>query len=190
MQVISQSNNAQKPLTEIINNFTSGSNNHKDQVELYETIVVIARNLLSGQRSNVDISKTVLANETLIRFMQKPSEWKNRKHFYANLAIAMKQIVIDLVRKSCTQKRNAKVNSTESELDQVECTDILTEANKLESYLKSCESDPDLCRIIELKFFIGMSDSEIAEGLGCSDRTVKRKWTKAKQDLALYFSSY
>ena len=142
----------------------------------------IARSYLRRENSNCSIQTTELVNEAYIRLMgQRSTDWQNRKHFYAVAAKVMRNFLIDHARKRKNSKRggdfnfvtieNLQIANLEKEIDLIKLDDALTileEINRRQS------------RIVELKFFAGMTSKEISEVLDISEITVKRDWLKAK----------
>ncbi len=142
----------------------------------------IARSYLRRENSNCSIQTTELVNESYIRLMgQRSTNWQNRKHFYAVAAKVMRNFLIDHARKRKNSKRggdfnfvtieNLQIANLEKEIDLIKLDDALTileEINRRQS------------RIVELKFFAGMTSKEISEVLDISEITVKRDWLKAK----------
>lgn len=176
----------ERSLTEVIYRFLDGSAPVSDAQVIYQMIIGLAQRVLGGRSERIDVSRTVLANEALLRLLKHSHTWENREHFFSTLARCMKQIIVDLLRKASADKRNNGGSEAVS-CDDVECSSMLSQLSQLESYLHSRADDAQLCTIIELKFFVGLSDADIANGLSCSERTVKRKWAQARADLTDHF---
>jgi RNA polymerase sigma factor (TIGR02999 family) len=122
-------------------------------------------------------------NEAYVRLVgQRDVDWQNRAHFFAIAAQLMRRIVVDDARRRLSQKRGSggasitlqDVAAPESAVDTV---DVLA----LDAALEQLERlDPDQGRLVELRFFGGMTVEETAEVLGVSPSTVKREWAVAK----------
>jgi RNA polymerase sigma factor (TIGR02999 family) len=142
----------------------------------------IAARYLAGERPNHPLQATALINEAYIRLIDwKDVRWQSRAHFFAVAAQLMRRILVDFARTRNQVKHGNGIAETtldeaivfqpEKSLDLV----VLDEAlNRL------CEMDPRKGRVIELRFFGGLSVQETALVLQISDRTVHREWNLAK----------
>jgi RNA polymerase sigma factor (TIGR02999 family) len=149
---------------------------------VYDELRRIARRYLQGERVGHTLQSTALVNEAYMRMVaQDLPEWQNRAHFFAVAAQLMRQILVDHARSHRASKRGGnfhKVTLTEAEQLPV-ATDVNILA--LDDALKNlAEMDPQQCRVVELKFFAGLSIEDTAEVLGISASTVKRAWVTAR----------
>jgi len=127
---------------------------------------------------------TAIVNETYLRlFDQREVDWQNRGHFFAIAAQLMRRILIDHARRQTRHKRGGV--SLPAELDQaipapapaIDAVDVLD----LDRALSRLEAlDPHQARIVELRFFGGLTIEETAAALAVSPATVKREWAVAK----------
>jgi len=143
---------------------------------------VLARSYLRRENSDCSLQPTELINESYIRLLgQRSTDWQNRKHFYAVAAKVMRNFLIDHARKRKNSKRGGEFNSVAIETLQLAVPDKNIDLVKLDESLQILEEFSERqCRVVELKFFAGMTSSEVAEILEVSEITVKRDWLKAK----------
>lgn len=160
-----------------------------DQVALNELIRVLTPELRrsAGQIAGPNqhrylLQPTELVNEALIRLLDVDNiDWKNRAHFLAIAAITMRRVLVDEARRFATAKRsridvtlNDGIFAAASMSNIIDVLDVENALNQLQQLF------PDRCRIVELKFFSGMSNKEIAEVENISLSTVKRQWRAAR----------
>jgi RNA polymerase sigma factor (TIGR02999 family) len=142
----------------------------------------IARRQMSQERPGHTLQATALVNEAYLKLAgQQGFEWQNRAHFFAVAAQVMRHILIDHARAHARDKRGGgaiQVSLDETALlaeDQAEHFIALDEA------LRSLETvDPQKSKIVELRYFGGLSIEETADVLNISPRTVRREWQRAK----------
>src|SRR5262249_7966791 len=142
---------------------------------------------LSRERSNHTLQPTALVHEAYLRLIgQKEIEWQNRAHFFGVSARLMREILIDYARSKNRLKRGGEFKTqialdeavsftNQKQFDVVAVDDALTKLEQL---------DQRQARIVEMKFFGGLTVEEISEVLDTSPTTVKREWSSAK--LLLY----
>ena len=157
---------------------------------VYEELRRIARRQLRGGRPDATLSTTALVHETYLR-LSRDGGWSihDRAHFFALAARAMRHVLVDHARHRGRAKRGGGAVALELDEALVAAPDRGEEVLALDGALGRLESaDPELARLVELRFFAGLSVEEIAGLRGVSDRTVKRHWRAARaflyQDLA------
>jgi RNA polymerase sigma-70 factor, ECF subfamily len=141
-----------------------------------------ARRYLRGEASDISIQTSELINEAYLKLVdQRESDWQNRAHFFAVAARVMRNVLVDRARARGVAKRGggAKMVSADEILiaspeRDVNVIDLHEALNAL------AELDERKSRIVELRYFGGLSVEETAEVLGISGITVKREWLKAK----------
>jgi RNA polymerase sigma factor (TIGR02999 family) len=148
------------------------------QTELHRLAAVY----MAGERQNHPLQATALINEAYIRLIEwKNVRWQNRAHFFAVSAQLMRKILVDIARARRRTKRGA--GAIETTLDEgcilrpERTRDLLAIDDALN---KLAEFDSRKSRIVELRFFGGLTESEVAAVLQLSERTVRREWTLAK----------
>ena len=141
----------------------------------------IARRCLAGERPNRSVSATALVNETFLRLVElKQIDWQGRSHFLAISARLMRRILVDLARARRSDKRGGglvRVTLDEGALPAGRGADVL----RLEAALEALASlDDRKARVVELRFFGGLTADETAAVLGVTSKTVLRDWSFAK----------
>ncbi len=180
---------SEKPITQILFELKKGGANALDELLplVYGELRRLATSYLRRERSDHTLQPTALVHEAYLRLVgQQSIEWENRAHFFGVSARLMREILIEYARARGRQKRGGEFK-TLIELDiavsfrnekQLDVVAIDKALSKLETL------DERQARIVEMKFFGGMTIEEIAEVLSVSPATVKREWSTAK--LLLY----
>jgi RNA polymerase sigma-70 factor (ECF subfamily) len=149
---------------------------------VYPELRRIAAHYMQGERAGHTLQPTALVNEAYLELVGKVDiDWRNRSHFFGVAAQLMRRILVNYARRKRAQKREGKRR-------RVELSDALAVAeNRLDEIIavdsaldRLAEWDPRQAKIVELRFFAGLTEDETAEALGISPRTVKREWTVAK----------
>lgn len=162
--------------------------NHGDAAALEELIPLVqaelhrlARLYMARERAGHALQPTALVNEAYIRLIEWQNvEWKNRAHFFGVSAQLMRRILVDLARRRqrVSGKSVHQVSLQQAEGKQQERTaDLIALDDALRSL---AELDERKCRVVELRYFGGLENKEIAEVLGVSENTVIREWGRAK----------
>ena len=131
------------------------------------------------ERKDHTLQPTALVNEAYLRLLgQKGKDWKDRKHFLVVAAQVMRRVLIDYARARGSAKRAGHARRlTLDEAMAVTHDHWAEELLDLDAAMsRLAEFDPRQARIIELRFYGGLTETEIAEELGVSERTVKREW--------------
>lgn len=149
---------------------------------VYQELHRIAEQYMRGERSDHTLQATALVNEAYMRLLandRPPLE--NRKHFFAVAAQVMRRILVDYARAYRSQKRggNAAHVSLEDPLafTETNAEDVLALD---EALTRLAKLDERQCRIVELRYYVGLTEEEIGELLSISTRTVKREWRMGK----------
>jgi RNA polymerase sigma factor (TIGR02999 family) len=148
---------------------------------VYDELRALARRQLGG-RGGETLRTTALVHEAYLKLGRRSRlVVEDRHHFFAIAARAMRQLVVDHARRRVATKRGGAerpLSLDEAEIPIVErAADILALDDALE---RLAEVDESLSRVVELRFFAGLSVEETAGALDCSPRTVKRDWQKAR----------
>lgn len=146
---------------------------------VYNELRRLAGSFLNREHA-VSIQTTELVHEAYFRLTdQKSIDWKNRGQFFALAAQAMRRILIDAARQRKSLKYGAeKVSLDEALTISAEQNQNLLELDKALSELENF--DAQQCRVVELRYFAGLTIEETAEVLKISSATVKREWTIAR----------
>jgi RNA polymerase sigma factor (TIGR02999 family) len=149
---------------------------------VYDELRTIAARHLRRERSDHTLQPTALVHEAYLRLAdQEGGRFENRAHFFGIAARLMRQILVDHARTHNREKRGgglARVTLADEVLGAQEPDlDLIA----LDDALKAlAEIEPELCRLVELRYFGGLTIEETAEVLGTSPATVKRDWAMAK----------
>ncbi|MEP7347494.1 MAG: ECF-type sigma factor [Gemmatimonadaceae bacterium] len=153
---------------------------------VYDQLRAIARRHLRGEQAGHTLSTTALVHEAYLRLVNVPElPEENRVRFLAAASVAMRRVLLDYARSRKADKRGGmqqRVTLTDAiEVASGEGGELLV----LDDALTRLSSiDPRLVRVVECRFFGGMTEDETALALGTSVRTVRRDWLKAKGWLA------
>ncbi len=171
-------------VTELLVRWRSGDREALDSLLplVYDELRRIARHYLQGERSGHTLQSTALVNEAYVRMVaQDFPEWQSRAHFFAVAAQLMRQILVDYARSHRASKRGGNVCKVA--LDEAEGQPLKIDIDILaldEALKELAEMDQQQSRVVELKFFAGLSIEDTAEVLGISPSTVKRDWVTAR----------
>jgi len=150
--------------------------------QVYEELRRLASRYMRREKPGQSLQATALVHEAYLRLLKdKRQVWQNRTHFFAIAALSMRQILVERARARQASKRGgSRVRVSLSETPAVggeQPADVLA----LDAALsKLAEADPPLARIVELRFFGGLSIEDVAEESGVSPATIKRSWSVAK----------
>ena len=149
---------------------------------VYGELHRLAKSYLRGERAGHLLQTTALINEAYLRLIDWPkSDWENRAQFFGIAAQMMRRVLVDFARSRQYAKRGG--DAQQVSLSEAEALPIDRDAEiiKLDDALQSlAELSPRQCRIVELRFFGGLSVEETAEVLDISPRTVIREWNVAR----------
>lgn len=149
---------------------------------VYDELKRQARILMSRERSDHTLQPTALVHEAFIRISKQSGvDWQDRSHFYGIAARLMRQILIDLARKRATSKRGSRPIHFSLDDVQIPVEERADSVLALNDALERLEKlDEQQAKVVEMRFFGGMNNAEIAENLGISERTVGREWQAAR----------
>ncbi len=149
---------------------------------VYDQLRRTARSLLRNERGDHTLQPTALVNDALMRLIGKEClEWQSRAQFFAVSSKIMRHILIDHARAHGADKRGGefqKISLDNAFVYEWRQADSFLSLNQGLDRLE--EFDPRLCSVVEMRFFAGMTEEEIAEVLKVSVRTVKRDWQFAR----------
>ncbi|MDQ4122886.1 MAG: sigma-70 family RNA polymerase sigma factor [Acidobacteriota bacterium] len=171
-------------VTRLLKNAQIGDKSALDELLplVYDELKRVAARQLSLERPDHTLQATALVNEAyLILVQQHTIDWRNRAHFFSIASQAMRRILVNHARARNAEKRGA--GATCLALDDAanfsdgKDVDLIL----LDTALKRlAEFDREQARIVEMRFFGGLTPEEIAEVLGVSESTVKREWRSAR----------
>ena len=172
-----------RPITELLVKWTGGDAAALEALIplLYNELHRLAHSYLRGEKQGHTLQSTALVNEAYLRLVsQIPGRIDSRAHFLGVAAHLMRQILVDHARAQRAAKRDGgqRVELVEALHPlQGENIDLVALDEALENLAKL---DPDQCRIVEMRFFGGLSVEETATAMGVSAATVKREWATAR----------
>lgn len=150
---------------------------------IYDECRLIASRQLRHEHRQHTLDPTALVHEAYLRLVgQRHATWENRAQFFGVVAQVMRRILVDYARARSAKKRGGSavlvsLDAAAEDSPAPQATDIIAIDDALE---RLAARDPDQVRIIELRFFAGLSVEETAHVLNRSPRTVKREWRLAK----------
>ena len=173
-----------RQITQLLSKWGEGDKSALNQLVpfVYEELHRRAGQYLRRERSDHTLQATALINEAYLRLVdQKQVDWKNRSHFFGVAAQSMRRILVDHALKHLAAKRGQGTRALSlDEAIQVGAQRAPDLVN-LDEALKLLEKiDPQQSRIVELRFFGGLSIEETAQALGLSPASVKREWRVAR----------
>jgi RNA polymerase sigma factor (TIGR02999 family) len=177
-------------ITVLLRAWGAGDESVSDELfqSIYGQLRTLARHHLRSN-SGVTLTPTVLINEAFLQLAADPkNDWRDRVQFFAFTATVMRRLMSAHARRRAAGKRTANVGVFDEAAFPV--FDRGVDAGKLDDALTAlARLDPNQARIVELRFFGGLSVEEVAEVQGVSERTVLRQWGLAKAWLAAELGS-
>jgi len=142
----------------------------------------LARRYMRRQPPGHTLQATALINEVYVRLMDwKSLRWQNRAHFFGLSAQLMRRTLVDHARRNNYRKRGGEAIKISLDETAIVCRERSADVFAIDEALTRLAAlDPRRSRIVELRFFGGLSVEETAEVLGSSPRTVKREWSLAR----------
>ena len=170
-------------VTELLVAWSKGDERALDALTplVYDELRRLARSYMRQERAGHTLQSTALVHEAFLRLVDQRVKWNSRAHFFGIAAQMMRRILVDHAKAQSTAKRGA--GAVRIELDEGLATapnrdvDLLALDEALERLTKV---DPQRSRIVELRFFAGLSNEESAEVLGVSPATIQRQWAGAR----------
>ena len=174
-------------ITVLLKQVSSGNSDAFDRLvpHLYKELQHLARKVRHG-RASATVNTTALVHEAYIKLASSENaDWKNRLHFFRIAARAMRQVLVNEAEKRLAEKRGG--GDILATLNEAVYQNAMSEGEMiaLNDALERLESmNERQARIVEFRFFAGMTNEEVAEVLGVSERTVHRDWRVARAWLA------
>lgn len=149
---------------------------------VYGELHRLAHRYMMHERAGHTLQTTALVNEAYLRLIDaKRVEWQDRTHFFAICASLMRRILVDFARSRGYQKRGGNMRKVSLDESLLVSPEPDVDLVKLDDALNAlAEFDPRKAKVVELRFFGGLSEEEVAEVLKVSRDTVKRDWRLAK----------
>jgi len=176
----------QDTLEPLVQRWTDGDRGAFDELVgvLYDDLRAMAHRHLLGERANHTLTTTALVHEAYVELSRRTGPaWRGRAQFFALLSKVMRHVLVDYARQKKAAKRGG--GELHVEIDEQAAAgggaNGLLEILSVNRALEHLEArDARLARIVECRFFGGLQESEIAEALGVSTRTVERDWRRAR----------
>lgn len=175
------------PLTQLLQLAAQGERGALDQVFaiLYPELRKIAHARLRSQGGVAHLDTTALVHESFLKLIESSDLLlTDRKHFFAYAAKTMRNIIIDFAREQLAERRGG--GATPLQLDTELANEVGSDSSgktllQVNDTLLALEAvDPTLAQIVEMRYFAGYSEQEVADLMGTSERTVRRQWEKAR----------
>ena len=157
---------------------------------VYDELRKIASSYLSQERSGHTIQTSDLVHEAYLRLANADVSWQNRAHFFGIAARSMRQILVDYARRRNAEKRGGGMTRVSLSESVLVLDEDFSRLLMLDDALRRLEQvDARLCKVVELRYFSGLTVEETAEVLSVSPRTVENDWNLAKAWLFRTMSS-
>ena len=174
----------QHQITQLLAEWSDGNQSALDELYplVYEELHRLARRYMSRERKGHTLQTTALINEAYVRLVdQRNVRWANRSHFFAISAQIMRRILIDHARRQAYAKRGGGAKQVSLEEAAIVAPDQASELVRLDEALQTlAKLDERRCHVVELRYFGGLSNEEIAGVLKVSENTVTRDWNLAR----------
>jgi RNA polymerase sigma factor (TIGR02999 family) len=148
---------------------------------VYDELHRLAHRYMSGERAGHTLQTTALVDEAYLRLVNQKVRWQNRSHFFGIAAEVMRRILVDYARQGRYAKRGGGAQKVELDEAMLMARERSSELIALDDALKRlAEFDERKSRVVELRFFGGLTVDETAKVLGVSPNTVDRDWSTAR----------
>ncbi len=170
-------------IAQLVSSLTAGESSGYDELWgfVYDELKGMAQRYIHRERAGHTLQPTALVHEVYVKLLERSNpNYQDRQHFMAIAARAMRQILIDHARAQRAAKRGGgalkvtlddRAATAQQDIDLLVLDDTLAELEKL---------DPRKCRVVEMRFFGGMTNNETAEVLGVSPKTTEADWYMAR----------
>ncbi|MGZ5186668.1 MAG: ECF-type sigma factor [Caldimonas sp.] len=180
-------------LTTLLLRANAGDDAAREQLfaAAYGDLRIQARARLRDGGRNTLLDTTSLVHESFLRFVQAGQfNGTDRGHFFSYAASVMRSVIVDFARQQLAQRRGGDLEQVTLDTSlgeqlaagQSEVVHVHEALERLE------QADPRLAKVVEMRYFAGMSETEIGEALGVNERTVRRDWKRARLLLAAALS--
>jgi RNA polymerase sigma factor (TIGR02999 family) len=171
-------------ITRLLNGVRAGNHGDREQLAavVHAELRRIAARMMESERSGHTLQPTLLANDAYMGLVGLADQnWQNRAHFFAVAAQAMRHILVDHSRNKHALKRGGTFDRLENPSDfAANIQDPETLLALDQALTRLARKDPRQAKVVELRYFGGLTEEEIAEVWNLSLRTVKREWSAAR----------
>ena len=148
---------------------------------VYAELHRLARSYMRRERSDHTLQATALINEAYLRLAQEDTDWNSREHFMGVAANTMRRVLVDYARARKAEQRGGRLQKVELKEELLLSPDKLDEVEWLDEILtRLAKHNARQAKIVELRYFGGLSMEEIGSVTGISERSVRREWTLAR----------
>jgi RNA polymerase sigma factor (TIGR02999 family) len=151
---------------------------------VYDDLRRLAFSKMKSQPADHTLQATALVHEAWIKISSDEERtWKNRRHFFATAAEAMRQILVDRARRKQRAKHGGRADRVNMEPDHIHYPFAANDEHLLlvhESLDRFASEHPEKAEVVRLRYFVGLNHAETAELLRVSEKTIKRYWAYAK----------
>ena len=177
-------------ITNLLHQWRDGEQAALDELMplVYQRLRQLAASQLRFERANHTLEPTALVHEAYLRLAgQREIDWQNRAHFFGAAVEVMRRVLVDYARRKKAEKRGDGAQQVSlSVVDHAPSNETVDVLALDEALTELARLDPQQCRLVELRYFGGLSIEETAEVLGLSPATVKRHWLTARAWLFMY----
>jgi RNA polymerase sigma-70 factor (ECF subfamily) len=174
----------QHEITELLAAWSGGNQTALDRLYplVYEELRRLARSYMKREPKGHTLQTTDLINEAYVHMVdQKRVRWRNRSHFFAISAQLMRRILVDHARRYLYKKRGGGARRVSLDETMLVAEERSEEVLMLDEALNNlARMDPRRCQVVELRYFAGLNNQEIADVLHISENTVMRDWNLAR----------
>jgi RNA polymerase sigma-70 factor (ECF subfamily) len=171
-------------ITVLLQRITTGDRGAQSELLpiVYDQLLRIAQHQFRAERRGHTLQPTALISELYLRIIRDASiAWQSRAHFFAVCAQTVRRILVDHARAVNAQRRPSPQQRLDLDDVLVYSDDRASQLLEIDEALtRLAEWDPRMAKIVELRFFAGLSTEETASALDISERTVKRDWAMAR----------
>jgi RNA polymerase sigma factor (TIGR02999 family) len=172
-----------EPITDLLVRWRSGDDSALETLLplVYDSLRRSAVGQLRGEAAGHTLTPTDVVHEAYLRLRGIDVDWQDRHHFFAVASTAMRRILVEHARRRLTAKRGGVAVAVPFDAMQLPAPTTDERLLALDEALTTLDHiEPRLARVIECRFFLGMTEVDTALALGVTDRTVRRDWLKAR----------
>ncbi len=170
-------------VTQLLKAMAEGDSQAADKLLplVYAELHRLASSYMRNERPDHTLQATALINEAYLRLARDNTDWKSREHFIGVAANVMRHVLVDYARAHRAEQRGGGLKRVEMQDDLAIAAEKLDEVEALDAALSNLESqNPRQAKVVELRYFGGLSVEQIASLLEVSPRSVKRDWSLAR----------
>jgi RNA polymerase sigma factor (TIGR02999 family) len=172
-----------REVTQLLQNLNEGNSEAVEKLIplVYAELRRLASHYLKSEREGHTLQPTALVHEAFLKLVEQETQWQNRSHFFAMAANLMRRILVDYARSYKAEKRGGSAEKISLDDAFIFVKEKPTEMIALDEALQGlAKIDKRRSQVVELRFFGGLSNEEIAEVLGVHVNTVLRDWSLAR----------